>query len=230
MLRRPLAPPCLVLSLAMLGALAVTGFGTVVRAQSNDRIAQARALFEQGDQAYRAGDFHKAADKMLAAYRLTHSPDLAFNVGRVYERMGDADRGIHWFQVYLRSGHPSDQERADITQRIAGLREIKQRQRDQVFTAPPSHDALTAEARAFFLRGVTMFKRHHYEAAMQAFTAAEGFAPLPEILYNMAVTAERLHHVQDAIDYYNEYLRLRHDAPDRAIVLRKIQALRDSRR
>lgn len=62
---------------------------------------------------------------------------------------------------------------------------------------------------------------------MQAFIAAHRFAPLPEVLYNLAVTAERLGSPRDAIDYYREYLRgLPENAPDRGAVERKIAALR----
>ena len=71
-----------------------------------------------------------------------------------------------------------------------------------------------------------MFRRRQYAAAMEAFTAAQRFAPLPEVLYNMAVTAERLHQKRDAIDYYREYLRVRRNAPDRYIVERRIRELR----
>ena len=63
-------------------------------------------------------------------------------------------------------------------------------------------------------------------AAMQAFTAAQRFAELPEVLYNMAVTAERMGDRRDAADYFREYLRLRPTAPDRGEVERRIRTLR----
>lgn len=199
-------------------------------AQSDAQVERAKALFEQGQRAYAAGRFDDAAHKMKQAYALTHAPDLAFNVARVYERMAETREAIRYFRIYLkRAKDVTDAQRADIEKRIEALKEIQKRQRDQVFTAPPSTDELTAEARTFFLRGVAMFKGHHYEAAMQAFTAAQQFAPLPEVLYNMAVTAERLRRWQDARDYYREYLRLRPKAPDRALVEKKIKTLRDKR-
>jgi tetratricopeptide (TPR) repeat protein len=72
-----------------------------------------------------------------------------------------------------------------------------------------------------------MYRRRQYEAAMQAFIAAHRFAPLPEVLYNLAVTAEKLGSRQDAIDYYREYLRsLPENAPDRGAIEREIRRLR----
>ena len=71
-----------------------------------------------------------------------------------------------------------------------------------------------------------MYQRRQYQAAMQAFIAAHRFAPLPEVLYNLAVTSEKLDAKRDAIDYYREYLRLRPQSPDRAQIERQITALR----
>ncbi len=200
-----------------------------VRAQaggSGADVERARVLFAEGQAAYAEGRFEEAATKMAAAFEITGSPELAFNLGRVYERMSDYDRAIRFFRLYLRRGSPSEAEAEDVRARIARLDEAKRRQRDQVFTAAPAADELTAEARAFFLRGVAMFQRRHYDAAMQAFIAAQRFAPLPEVLYNMAVTAERLGQRRDAADYYREYLRLRPDAPDRGAVERRMAELR----
>lgn len=195
-------------------------------ARAQDDVARARTLFAEGQAAYDAGRFEEAAQKMKAAYELTSAPDLAFNVGRVYERMSEYREAIRFFRLYLRRGSPDDATRADVERRIAALEAAERRQRDQVFTAPPSSDELTNEARTFFLRGVAMYRRRQYEAAMQAFIAAHRFAPLPEVLYNLAVTAERIGSRQDAIDYYREYLRMRPDAPDRGAVEREIRRLR----
>lgn len=216
------------LSAALVAVLLATTLGLPSRAdaQSEEELARARALFVEGQAAYDAGDFQVAAAKMREAYDLTHSPELAFNVARVYERMSEYAEAIRYFRIYLRRGQPDADARADVERRIAALREAEQRSRDHVFTAPPSDDELTREARTFFTRGVAMFRRREYEAAMQAFTAAHRFAPLPEVLYNMAVVSEQLGARRDAIDYYREYLRLRPNAPDRGFVEREIERLR----
>jgi tetratricopeptide (TPR) repeat protein len=213
--------------LALLGLLVTTA---PVAAQPRDqRIAQARQLLLEGVAAYERGELHIAVEKLLASQRAWRSPDTAFNIARCFERMGEAPRAIHWFRVYLRHGRPDATTRTDIEQRIADLRAFQERQRTQVFVAPPSTNEMTAEAQTFFARGVSMFQRGEYEAAMQAFTAAQHFAPFPELLYNMAITSERLERWRDAYDYYREYLRLRPNAPDRAGIERKIADLRQRR-
>jgi len=189
-------------------------------------VSRAQTLFTQGVAAYDAGRLDEAARLLGEADRLTPSPELAFNIGRVYERMGDSAQAIRYFQRYLHDGHPTDAERADIDTRITALRALATRQHDQIMTAPPSTDDMTAEARTFFLRGVAMFRRHRYDAALAAFTAAYRFAALPEVIYNLAVASERTDHTQDAIDYYREYLRVRPTDPGRATIEHHIEELR----
>jgi tetratricopeptide (TPR) repeat protein len=92
-------------------------------------------------------------------------------------------------------------------------------------TLPPTSDEVTAEARTFFERGVAMFRRRRYDAALTAFTAAYRFSPLPEVIYNLAVVSERTEHLQDAIDYYREYLRAMPTDPDRASIEATVAAL-----
>lgn len=219
----------LLFSLALITAcLSGVAAQTSAQAQTptDEQVARARTLFTEGQAAYDAGRFQEAVAKMREAYEITNSAELAFNVARVYERMSEYADAIRYFRIYLRQGQPSAEVRADVEGRIEALREAERRSRDHVFTAPPSDDELTREARTFFTRGVAMFRRGEYEAAMQAFTAAHRFAPLPEVLYNMAVVSERLGSNRDAIDYYREYLRLRPTAPDRGFVEREIERLR----
>ena len=220
----------LLLLLALLTA-SLSGVAAPASAQAQtpteEQVARARTLFTEGQAAYDAGRFQEAVAKMREAYEITNSAELAFNVARVYERMSEYADAIRYFRIYLRQGQPSAEVRTDVERRIEALREAERRSRDHVFTAPPSDDELTREARTFFTRGVAMFRRGEYEAAMQAFTAAHRFAPLPEVLYNLAVTAEKLGSRQDAIDYYREYLRgLPENAPDRGAIEREIRRLR----
>lgn len=212
--------------LLLLSGLAGLGTPTPVGAQSDDARETARNLFLEGQAAYDAGRYSEAAEKMLAAYEIVASPELAYNVGRVYERMSEYEQAIRYFGIFLRRGTPPAEERRDIQNRIVALQQAQRRQREQVFTAPPSNDELTREARTFFLRGVAMYRRGHFEAAMQAFTAALRFAPLAEVYFNTAVCAERLGSRSDAVDYYREYLRLRPDALDRGRVEAEIRRLR----
>jgi tetratricopeptide (TPR) repeat protein len=197
------------------------------RAPSDAQVERARQLFVTGTQHYQAGRLDEALASFLEAWRAVPGPELAYNVARTYERMGDAQHGIEFYQHYLRQAAPDAAERADVERRIAELEAIARRQREQIVALPPSQDELTQEARTFFERGVTMFRRRQYLAAMEAFTAAYNFARLPEVVYNLAVTAERLNRLQDAIDYFREYARsLPRESAERPMIDRRIAELR----
>jgi len=196
-------------------------------AQDAAATRRAQELFTQGIAAYDAGRLDEAVRLLREADQIVHSPELTFNIARVYERMGEAHEAVQFFQRYLREARSlSAEERAQIERRIEVMRSLEHRMRDQVMTLPPTDDEMTQEARTFFERGVAMFRRRHYDAALQAFTAAYNFARLPEVIYNLAVASERTDHVQDAIDYYREYLRARPGGPDEILVQRHIEELR----
>lgn len=195
------------------------------------QLERARTLFAEGTGHYQAGRLDQALQRFLEAWRTVPNPELAYNVARTYERMGDARHGIEFYRHYLRHAAPDAAERQDVERRIGELEAISRRQRDQVLELPPSETELTREARTFFERGISMYRRRQYEAAMQAFTAAYNFARLPEVIYNIAMTAERLGRTQDAIDYYREYARaLPAESAARAIIERRVRELRAAQR
>ena len=212
-------------------ALAVPGLAEAQRGQPTEQqVERARALFVEGSQHYQGGRLEEALDRFLSAWRIVPGPELAYNVARTYERMGDARRGVEFYRHYLRHAAPDANDRQDVERRIAELEAIAQRQREQIIALPPSEDELTQEARTFFERGVAMFRRRRYEAAMAAFTAAYNFARLPEVIDNLAVTAERLGRTQDAIDYFREYARsLPSGSAERPMIDRRVEQLRAHR-
>src|SRR5690606_20632439 len=85
---------------------------------NDPKVAEARTLFQEGQAAYAEGRFDVAAQKMRRAYELTKSPELAYNVARTYERMGDYDASIRFFRIYLKKGKLDDAERAAVEARI----------------------------------------------------------------------------------------------------------------
>ena len=214
--------------LILLGCVLAAPLGPLARdahAQDATATARARDLFTRGVAAYEAGRLDEAADLLSQADAIIPSPALAYNLGRVNERMGRVEEAVRYYRRYLHDAAPEDAERAVVEGRITALAELERRHRDAVMTMPPSTDEMTAEAQRFFERGVAMFRRRRYDAALAAFTAAYRFAPLPEVIYNLAVASERTEHLGDAVDYYREYLRARPDDPDRANIERTIREL-----
>ena len=204
-------------------ALAVVSFYPgVIFAQAGD----AQARFAEGQAAYEAGDFPKALDRFLCAYRLSRSPELAYNVARVQERMGESAAALRYYRVYLEADPPpADADRLSVLEKVRALRDRLAAQASSGTPRAPTEEEIHAEAQRMFERGLVMYRRGEYEAALQAFTEAYRFARLPDIVYNLARTCERMEKTRDAIDYYREYLRRRPDAPDRADVEATIRTL-----
>ncbi len=189
--------------------------------------ARAQRLYDEGVTAYGEGRLSAALQKMREAFAAFASAELAYNIGRIAERAGDADTSIEFYREYLRRNPTAPaNETTDIARRIASLEALKSRQREQLRTIPPSSDALIAEARTFYDRGVQLYGRRRYRAAYLAFEAAYNHAQLPEIIYNLAVVSERLHEPARAVDWYNEYRRDARDPADRALAERRIAELR----
>lgn len=173
--------------------------------------------------------FTDAARLFGEAYALSPSLELAFNTFRMHERSASVDAATEWLARVL-SHNPPAALRADLDQRMAGLRDFARRRREDIARPPPGVDALVAEAGTFFARGVSLYQRRQYAPALQAFEAAlrfmqESHREVAELYFNLAVTHEHLGHRAEAAAAFREYLSRRPDTPDRASVEQRVRTL-----
>ena len=211
-----------------------------VRAQSNtpgaaagtDPATQlAQHCFERAQAAYFEGRLAEARRGFECAYKQLPSPEMAWNLARVNERMGEVEAGVRYFREYLATAKISAREKRRVQERIQALVELGQRQASTLKLNPEEQrQALGEEARAFFDRGTKLYAGGHYKAAAAAFTAALQLSDAPELHYNLAVTSERLGETADALDHYRAYLDALPEAPDRGEVLARLDALRSDGR
>lgn len=91
---------------------------------------------------------------------------------------------------------------------------------------PATVDLDEAEARALFDAGVLAFHNARYEDALERFQRAYELAPHPQLLYNVAITADRLRRDTEAIDAFERFLAT--DPPEnlRLEVERRLAILR----
>lgn len=94
---------------------------------ASDRDAEARRLFETGNEAFSDGHFELAASAFERAYELSGRAPLLFNVGAAYDRLLRADEAIRAYEAYLEQV-PDASNRAFVLSRIETLRTA---------TAPP---------------------------------------------------------------------------------------------
>lgn len=83
-----------------------------------------------------------------------------------------------------------------------------------------------AEARTLAGQGAEAFKAGNYLDAVAAFQKAYALIPRPALAYNIARSHERLSQWEEAIEWYEKYLKLAEDPRDKAEVLDKIEILK----
>jgi tetratricopeptide (TPR) repeat protein len=119
--------------LAIVIGAALLGAPSGVRAQSPpppppqptqatepDALAQARACFERGRDAFQKGNYQEAIREFKAAQALQPSPLLDYNIGLAHEQLGHPRTAIKFLQRYLQ-GLPAAPNRSDVEIRIHAL-------------------------------------------------------------------------------------------------------------
>lgn len=66
---------------------------------------------------------------------------------------------------------------------------------------------LEPQAEELYRRGVAQYRAEQYSDAVVSFEAAYRISQAPRLLYNLATTHRKLGHLQDAIDFFDEYLK-----------------------
>jgi tetratricopeptide (TPR) repeat protein len=187
---------------------------------------QARACFESAQAAYLAGRLDEALRGFECAYAQLPSAELAWNLARVSERMGDVERGVRYFREYLTRARVSPREQRAVEARVQKLLDLQARQSADLKAHAETQAAMGAAARTFFQRGVKLYRGGHYQAAAAAFSAALQMSQAGELHYNLALTSERLGNIEEACDHYSAYLGALPEAPDRGLIEARIAQLR----
>lgn len=186
---------------------------------------EARACFQKAQAAYATGDLFGALAGFQCAFEAAPSAELHYNLARVYERMGEAESSTQHYRAYLARAQVTPREKKRIEARLQALQDLRDRQRPPPDATKPSAEAMSAEARSFYERGVKLYKGKQYPAAQAAFNAALQLSNAPELHFNLAVVAERMNHPGEAVDHYRAYLASRTDAKDREEIEERIGML-----
>ncbi len=182
-------------------ALATSLVSTMAAAQAHEPPPEAMELFETARAHYRAGEYTEAAADLESALVLDPAaPTLLFNLGRVYELLGDFDRSLSAYRRLL-AVTPSDQaEERDRTQQAIARLEGAQ---EHVTPPPPQESGEEAERGPTFVR-----ERGVADDAFWLTFMAGGIVGLAAIGCGIASVA--------SFDYGASYvLRIPEDAPFR---------------
>src|SRR4051812_25019247 len=85
-----------------------------------------------------------------------------------------------------------------------------------LWTTPCAGDK--ERARHFFDLGNAQYALRHYQEAIVEFEAGYLEEHEPAFLYNLGQAHRMLHHAEQGIHFYREYLELVPKAPDRAVI------------
>jgi tetratricopeptide (TPR) repeat protein len=100
--------------------LSTVGFQTVAVASEGDIPPDAKEKYEEGKASFEAGDFDVAIVAFTKAYNLSGEPNLLFNLAACAERLGDAQRAIAYYMVYLEE-MPDAEDAASVRERVKQL-------------------------------------------------------------------------------------------------------------
>ncbi|HJL20016.1 MAG TPA: tetratricopeptide repeat protein [Sandaracinaceae bacterium LLY-WYZ-13_1] len=80
-----------------------------------------RELFTQGQAAYETGDYETAVESWQRAYGIDPRPLLQYNLAQAYERLGQLDRAVEAYRLYVDNTAGDDPRAQNARARIASL-------------------------------------------------------------------------------------------------------------
>jgi tetratricopeptide (TPR) repeat protein len=200
-------------------ALAVTTRGScppaaAPRAPTNEQRRYARDLAERAQQAAILGDSLAARDQLRQAAVLDPTdPDLAYRLARTNETSGAIDDAAKEYCRFVALA-PSAPETAEAREKVALL-------------ARPVLSAQAQAAEATFRAAIAAYERGQMIEAQAGFNSAIKSQPSwADAYYDRALVLLRLGQRDAAQRDFEQYLRLKPEADDRALVVARIDALR----
>jgi tetratricopeptide (TPR) repeat protein len=79
---------------------------------SPDKTAEAKSFYEAGKAHFQEGRYEEAMKAFTESYNLSNEPNLLYNLGATAEHLGDVDRAVAYYEVYLEElpGAPDAEE------------------------------------------------------------------------------------------------------------------------
>jgi tetratricopeptide (TPR) repeat protein len=97
-------------------------------AASDDKKAEAKALYEQGLSHYNLGEFDQAIDAFRKSYAISQAPGLLFNIAQSFRLKKDYEQATYFYQTYLRL-KPDAPNRADVEERLKEMQDALEEQK-----------------------------------------------------------------------------------------------------
>lgn len=184
------------------------------RAPTDAERRQARDLALRGKQAAILGDRASARDQLVRAAALDPAdPDLAYQQARALEAAGAGAEAARAYCRFLALA-PAAPEAAEARERIAAF-------------APPPRRAVSDDALARFRAALAAYDIHDVRAAEAALDSVTTLEPAwADAFYDRALARLAQRRLAAAAGDFEQYLRLKPEADDRAAVVARVETLR----
>lgn len=149
-----------------------------------DLAQEAELQFQLGVAAYEAHDLRAALEHLLASNRLVPNRNVSFNLGRVYEALGDPAGAWRYYDQFV-TAEPSEERRAEGVAALARIAPSVARLR---VTSEPPGATVYLERQDLGSRGLTPITLALSEGPHSVIVALDGF-PVAERPVTLAVDA-----------------------------------------
>lgn len=128
----------------MLAVVALQGEGQAADPPGTSAQDRAQIAYQESLKLYKAGQYRAAVDKLVEARKLDPTAkELPYNLGLLYEKLGEIDNAIKNFQLYL--ALDTDEEEKErvrsILQRLEGARDELNRNKPPASASAPASAA-----------------------------------------------------------------------------------------
>ncbi len=143
-LRRGRASPPGALAV-LLAVVALHGEGQAADPPGTSAQDRAQIAYQESLKLYKAGQYRAAVDKLVEARKLDPTAkELPYNLGLLYEKLGEIDNAIKNFQLYLTLDIDDEEEKErvrSILQRLEGARDELNRNKPTASASAPASAA-----------------------------------------------------------------------------------------
>ncbi|MET0341862.1 MAG: hypothetical protein ABW252_12730 [Polyangiales bacterium] len=228
---RPLLRALIALATVLLLAL------TTARVHA-DAQQDARALFERGVEASRAERWQEARILFERSLAQVVKSSTLLNLAIIHIKLGHGAEALEQLEAFQRVAtqeeHGAMLQRAQVLLAqaealIANERTARQGEKQALSEERARHEeGLSENARREVARAREFSERGNDRKALEAFERAYKDSPRPELLYNIAVVADRLRDDERAVEAYDAFAKALPDARETGVAQIRATALRSA--
>jgi hypothetical protein len=98
-------------------------------------LEEARRRFAEGQRLFEAGELKPAVEELKEAYRLTRNPLLLYNIGLIYDRLGDKPLALHYYTRFVDDARDTERTHAQLAEASKRASELRA---ELVIEEPPA--------------------------------------------------------------------------------------------